>query len=467
MKYSDLSEEQKAQYDKMKSQKQVKGVIDQEKADSEFSLIDLMKNIPGDTVQAGEEMYHAVRHPIETAKAIGGLALGGAQKLIPGKQGSEKYADAFVDDIVKKYGSWDKFLVELEANPVHTAMDIVPVLKGFGVAAKASGMGKLGAGLSTAGTMIDPVNMAMTGPRAAGKVATQFVDPADIYASAAKFSTVMDKKQGIGTRREIAQTAIDEGIMPTWKGVDKLEGRVVELNNMIDDMIAVADSQGSISASVVGKHLNKVREKYDALVLDGATDLAKVNKVADEFGKLLASKGVTRMTASELQKFKKAAYKKIDWDVGMQKADKAVNDTRKAMAKGAKEGLEDVIPPIKDLNALEGQMLKLKDPLMTSAGRIGNRDFAGIGVPLKVQAGIQAGTATGIPGAGVVGGIAGGIAGAMDVPTWKARGAIKLSKIKKQKLADILATPNTGFLFGRQFTQQAGEEALQQQGIGQ
>ena len=57
-----------------------------------FSLSEMLGNAPGDLWQIGEEAAHMIRHPIDTASAVGNLALGGAQKLIPGEQDAEVYA---------------------------------------------------------------------------------------------------------------------------------------------------------------------------------------------------------------------------------------------------------------------------------------------------------------------------------------------------------------------------------------
>lgn len=45
-----------------------------------------------------------VSHPIQTAKAVGGTAVGAVQKLIPGEQKQEKYFDSIVQGIQNRYG---------------------------------------------------------------------------------------------------------------------------------------------------------------------------------------------------------------------------------------------------------------------------------------------------------------------------------------------------------------------------
>ena len=64
-----------------------------------------IQNIPSSAAQAGKDLVQPFMHPIDTAQAVGNLALGGIQKLIPdniaiinqviGEQDSEKHADAF------------------------------------------------------------------------------------------------------------------------------------------------------------------------------------------------------------------------------------------------------------------------------------------------------------------------------------------------------------------------------------
>ena len=53
-----------------------------------------VKNIPSSGWQFVKDVTAPVHSPKQTLKGVGNLALGAAQKLIPGEQGSEQYADA-------------------------------------------------------------------------------------------------------------------------------------------------------------------------------------------------------------------------------------------------------------------------------------------------------------------------------------------------------------------------------------
>ena len=60
-----------------------------------------------DVLRSGGEYLgntaQALLHPIQTAQGIGNLAVGGVQKLIPGTQPQEVYADALGDFLKQRY----------------------------------------------------------------------------------------------------------------------------------------------------------------------------------------------------------------------------------------------------------------------------------------------------------------------------------------------------------------------------
>lgn len=86
----------------------------------------------------------ALLHPIQTAKGLGGVALGTAEKLIPGQQGAEKYADAVGSFFKDRYGGASNIGNTLYKDPVGVLADLSTVLTGGGaLASKLGTVGKL------------------------------------------------------------------------------------------------------------------------------------------------------------------------------------------------------------------------------------------------------------------------------------------------------------------------------------
>lgn len=127
-----------------------------------------------------KDVTGALKDPVGTAKALGGLGLGAAQKLIPGEQAQEPIVDSLADFYVQRYGSVEQALDTLNTDPVGFASDVSMFLTGGGGAVAAAGkagklgkVAKAGQAISRAGAAIDPLTVATkaagSGLRAATK----------------------------------------------------------------------------------------------------------------------------------------------------------------------------------------------------------------------------------------------------------------------------------------------------------
>lgn len=128
-----------------------------------------IKSIPSSAMQFAEDITAPIHSPVQTAKALGNFALGGVQKLIPGEQENEKYADAVGDYFSNRYGSETGFKEAIATDPVGVLGDFATVLTGGGAAAaKLPGLaGKVAKTAQKVGTAIDPVNVAVKAARKA------------------------------------------------------------------------------------------------------------------------------------------------------------------------------------------------------------------------------------------------------------------------------------------------------------
>jgi hypothetical protein len=130
-------------------------------------------NAPGSAMQFGENLYHTVRHPIDTLESIGNLALGTMQKAGLMAKGDteannyEKYPEALGKMVVDRYGSVDNFKKTLATDPVGAAADISTLL--LGPEAALSKVPYLGKAATVARAATDPLTVPIGAAKLAGK----------------------------------------------------------------------------------------------------------------------------------------------------------------------------------------------------------------------------------------------------------------------------------------------------------
>lgn len=125
-----------------------------------------LANLPESARQFGSNLIAPIMHPIDTAQGIMNVGLGAAQKLIPGEQSSEKYADAVGEFFAERYGGWENVKRTMATDPVGFMADVATVLTGGGAAgARVPGMaGQVAKTASKVGRAVDPTNvLAKTG----------------------------------------------------------------------------------------------------------------------------------------------------------------------------------------------------------------------------------------------------------------------------------------------------------------
>lgn len=412
--------------------------VDEESDD--FSFSEMVSNIPESAAEFGKNIIQPILNPIDTATTIGKLVTGGAQKLNQGMEGYQPsvkgipvqtgnqadytpYADAMGKFMSERYGGMDNIKRTVESDPVGSVADLATALTLGGVgASRLPGMaGQVGRNVGKVGQSIEPVNMLKVPARTAGKGLASLVPrstPRSMYESSAKFSTTFPEQR----RAAMAETALKHGLMPTQKGVDKLGRLMGDLDARITSLISDATERGvTIPKDAIYRHLREVRSQLGAPTLEGQTNLRQINRVAKRFDEHMKSLGKDSLTPDELQSFKRDAYREINFDVKQGKARRGTNEARKAMARAAKESVEDVAP-VRDLNRQYGEFVDLAEPLQRSASRIDNRNLVGIDTPLNIGAGGAAGGPAGVAlGAGV---------SILEYPKVKAALAIKIRQLQ-------------------------------------
>lgn len=380
-----------------------------------------VKSIPSSAVKFGEDIAEAVTHPVKTISSLSQLGVGLIEKLMPGEQPAEKYVDAFVDGLKTQYGSIEGFKKKVSEDPVGVMGDIASVLVPAGKLATISGTTKAvktGKTLAKLGATIEPTQVAA---KVAGKVLGKIIPedvPGKLYTSAAKFSTTLSEAK----RAKLVNTALDNQIMPTVEGLERIQGKIKRFDDKIGTLIDEATKSGKkFPVSTLFRDLKELRR---GLSSDPMLRKKQVDNVAKKLNLHFKKIGQKEITPAEAQQLKKAIYKETENFYEKTKKSPATIEAKQAIAKASKESLEEIIPEIKTLNKNEGALIELNKALEKSASRISNRDLIGIGVPLKGLAG------------GVVGGGKGAAAfialALLDTPQVKAKLAIVANQLKKK-----------------------------------
>jgi len=408
----------------------------QEASRVQFSAKEAIKNLPGSIVQEGKNVIGAITQPIDTIKGIGNLALGVAEKAIPGgPYPQEKYADAMGEYFGNKYGSKDAFLTELQNNPASILSDLsMFVTGGASGAAKLASLSKLGAKAAPAlekvakvGTAIDPLNLAAnTAGYGITKALPTTVAP-KLYESAAKFSTTLSPAE----RARITETALKNQIPLSYEGLGIVQSKLTDLGDKMDNLIINATDQNiKIPASKVLTSLKDVKKQSGGFKIEAAQDIKEINNIEKQFKDYLKKNKITSVTPQQLQEFKTDAYQRIDFGRSPEKPSIPKEQSYKAMAGSARQSLEDLMPELKAINAQYGSLKELQPNLQRSVGRIENRDLMGLGATAKTGAG------------GALGGIPGALVGfgqsLLDSPKIKGKAALELYKKQNQGLGMFL-----------------------------
>lgn len=145
--------------------------------ESQFSLGQTIKNIPGSATELVKGTAQAIFNPIDTGKALLSTAAGGVQKLIPGQQAQEESFDALTNFYKQRYGSVDNMLQTIQNDPVGFAADASLLFTGGGAAATKLGtlsklptLSRTGGVASTIGNVIDPLRAPVNAVKASRQV---------------------------------------------------------------------------------------------------------------------------------------------------------------------------------------------------------------------------------------------------------------------------------------------------------
>lgn len=396
----------------------------------DFDLGTMVENIPESGLNLAKDMASAVMHPIDTATAVAQLGQSGINKLAvegaelvtgrdapPNMPGYDtQLANAAMGAVRDRYGSIDAVKNTLMTDPVGAAFDATAV----------GGLSRIPR-VANLAAAADPVHAVSKAVKTVGKGAAQAIPDnklTDWYKRSAKFTTTKNDAE----RTRMAETAIREGVIPNDKGLITLQDRISDLSSQIDNLIAEATETGTkIPVSAVYQHLKELRQAKGGMKLEAASDLKAIDKVAKTFTQHAKKAGRKDFTPDELQAFKRDIYDKINFDARHLQGTPITVDTRKAIARGAKDAISNAVDGVDGLNRQLGELLDLQPHLERAANRIGNRNPIGLTTPLNVGAGSVAGE---LLGSGHAGMAAGAVVAALNNPKMAARISVALKKLK-------------------------------------
>ncbi len=118
-----------------------------------------VRNLPSSAAQFAQDVVTPIFRPVETIGNLGDLIIGSVQKMIPGVQSREGYADAVGQFFADRYGGMENIKRTMANDPVGFMADVSTVLTGGGAAAaRAPGMvGQAGRAVQRAGAVVDPL----------------------------------------------------------------------------------------------------------------------------------------------------------------------------------------------------------------------------------------------------------------------------------------------------------------------
>lgn len=407
----------------------------------DFDAATMIKNIPSSASQFVGDITFPFRHPIQAGEGLWNLGSGLVQKAIPGEQGNEKYADAAGQFFSNRYGGVDEIKTTAMNDPVGLLADASLLVTGGGTAAaKLPGQaGKIGKATQTAGRAIDPLTSITNLTRkGVGKLIPKDA-PLNMINSSVKWNTTtsMDK------RNRMANTMLDEKIMPTYSGVYQTDKYIRQLSSKIDDVLESATKSGKkIKVDDLWGDFEKGLNKIDSPEVPESGKMAKayldqIQIYVDDWNR----QGITELTPTQVQQFKKNLYKHVNFD-NLDKSAQVVSEGQDAarhnIAQTTKRKLEEISPSIKKDNERLGNLLELNKELPRKASRIENRNTLSLNTAPMGGLGALMDYGLGMPGVATTLGIGGSM---LDMPRPKARNAIMLRGMQNATMTDGKVIP--------------------------
>lgn len=182
------------------------------------------------------------------------------------------------------------------------------------------------------------------------------------------------KQLKTGDARVAVDTLLDYGITPNKRGTEKLRMTIDSLNDDIASRIA--GSTATVSRQKALDYLAAVRAKAGNQVSPTA-DMGAIQGVSDDF---MSHPAITSdaIPVQQAQELKKGTYQALRGQYGQVRG--SAIEAQKAVARGLKDQIADVVPGIGPLNAEEARLLKTLDVAERRALMEMNKNPVGLSV---------------------------------------------------------------------------------------
>lgn len=301
----------------------------------------------------------AYHHPIETGGALGATAAVAATAPV-------SLPAALLAAGLGGIGGAGLGLIKNAAAPAGGVPEASPTTA-LGVAKEMGKQGAINAAFEGGG------RAGLAGMKAAKNLYLRSLKPTKaVLESAPAFRTGGQE----AARQELATTALKERAPVGGAGVEKVRGRIDDLNQQIADRLNEADMNGMlVDPQDVVTRASDAKWRFANQVAPQA-DLAAIDKVIADFMTHPSFKGdaaAAIMTLPEAQAMKQGTYRvlggKAYGEVGS-----ASSEAQKAIARGLKEEIAAKAPAVGPLNAQESRLITLEKALQDRARTAGHAD---------------------------------------------------------------------------------------------
>lgn len=402
----------------------------------DFSLAEMLSNVPGSAYQYGSDMIQGLGmlSPVSPSEglrvppalpAMQSLASGFAQKAVGddavyANPQNVQMAEAVQGFYGDRYGSMDALKKTAMQDPVGMLADVsgIATLGSGAVAGLPGKMGKVGKIAQKASTALDPANMAMGAAKQAIRPMGTRAPSTSLMERAVKIPPSVDEAK----RASMIRTMLDEQIMPTPKGLDKVDDILGREGRIVDDLVSEATESGQRIPVNDLLDVNELRVmKNSPSNFTAPKDLEIMDKMVADY--IRHFDDLSDMSPRQVQDFKRGLYENINFDRKRGKGSRIGEETMAEIARNAKEALEPISPQIRKSNQRMGKLLELREKLPQASNRIGNRDIIGMGTAIPIMSGAALGDN--------VGAVMGAVAATGMLPKNQARLALMAEKIRR------------------------------------
>lgn len=414
-----------------------------EQPQQSFSIGKTLSNIPKSAGQMLGGIGSAIVHPMDTLGAVGGLAAGAVEKVLPGDQGIDTSSiDALGQFYKERYGGVQNILQTIQEDPVGFAADAASILSGGGAAVSKLGtvskigtLAKAGSIATKVGDIVDPLRAVQNVAGGVKSVtstiknklpqapfegfvestkAAKVVPPPnmqsalpDITKDLTKGTFRLTQKEEVALGKQL-EDITDAAVRYKINGSPTV--RVEKVNSFIDSMESTLSKTlknvaGSAKTENIVNDLENLKSVYQ-----NHFDFPDISAQIDKSIATLQAKG-KGIKYADLNDFKRSA-----WNTAYSKGDKVIDEIRHAVGDvvnqriitdlnglGIPATAKNITVPIEAFNAEYGKLLKLKKVLKIAEAR-------------PQISGVQSRLAGALLGSWLVGGAGGIIGGSLASP---------------------------------------------------